>query len=54
MNKSKVVSQLALVISQLYRGTSKSEIEQKLMNDGWSIGAIREAFDAASEVGLTS
>ena len=53
MNKSKVVNQLSFVISHLYLGISEQEIEQKLMNDGWSIGAIREALDAASDVRLS-
>ncbi len=47
MNKAKVVFHLVSVIHQLFRGVSPKDIEQELLREGWAIGAIREALDAA-------
>ncbi|MEM6889205.1 MAG: hypothetical protein AAF636_13815 [Pseudomonadota bacterium] len=49
MNKCEVVRHLKALISCRFQGFPEREIEQKLMDEGWSIGAIREAIDAASQ-----
>ncbi|MEL7203633.1 MAG: hypothetical protein AAGL19_05645 [Pseudomonadota bacterium] len=47
MNKAKVVFHLVSVIHQRFRGASPEKIEEELLSEGWAIGAIREALDAA-------
>jgi hypothetical protein len=47
MNKSKVVSHLIHEIQRRFHGACVKEIEKKLMSEGWSAGAIREALDAS-------
>lgn len=44
MNKEKVVSHLVALIWQQFNGVPRREIESALVEDGWSIGAVREAI----------
>ncbi|MEM7719606.1 MAG: hypothetical protein AAF222_10425 [Pseudomonadota bacterium] len=44
MNKSEVVFHLVAVISQRFPGFAPDEVERKLMQEGWPLGAIREAL----------
>lgn len=44
MNKKKVVSDLAYLITWRFSGVSKSDIETVLVREGWAIGAVREAI----------
>ncbi len=48
MNKAKVVLQLVSAIKGRLSGHSPEQIEHKLLLEGWPLGAIREALDAAS------
>ncbi len=50
MNKSKVVAHLNCEIKLRFHGRTKNEIERDLMNEGWSIGAIREALSGAAHL----
>ena len=46
MNKTKVVLHLVGLIKLRFRGLSESEIERELVEEGWAVGAIREAMEA--------
>ncbi|MEL7117576.1 MAG: hypothetical protein AAGP08_18660 [Pseudomonadota bacterium] len=50
MNKAKVVAHLNYEIRLRFHGCTNREIERDLMNEGWSIGAIREALCATAHV----
>lgn len=52
MNKSKVVAHLNYEIKLRFHGRTNRDIERDLMNEGWSIGAIREALGANAQFSL--
>jgi len=46
MNKQEAVSRLVALIWQRFRGVPIEEVERALVNEGWAIGAVREATTA--------
>ena len=44
MNKQKVVSHLVGLIWERFRGVPHKKIERALVDEGWSLGAVREAI----------
>ena len=46
MNKQEIISRLVAQIWHRFRGVPLEEVERELVNEGWAIGAVREATNA--------